>query len=96
MSEHGEERRMIAIPENQEDVLSYVAALFDLDESDVPSDCIVILSMVGKIDEQDEHNEKASGMYFRYRIGGEGVTSSTVGLLDMVKYEILYEANPHD
>ena len=83
---------MVAVPEVQEEVLSYVAELFNLDEKDLPSDCIVILSMVGEVDENDE---LASGMYFRYRVGGDAVSSSTIGLLDMVKYKLLYEANPH-
>jgi len=73
---------MTPVPETDDDCLAYVAELFTLDDGDVPTDAIVILGFMGKA------RPGESGSYWRYRIGGDAVTSTCLGLVDLFKHEL--------
>jgi hypothetical protein len=69
-------------PDDNSDILDYVAPLFDLDDTAVPTDAIVIL---GFLDEQSD-DPADSGAFWRYRVGGEGVSTTLIGLLHMLSH----------
>ena len=79
------------VPTSNNDCLDYVAKLFDLESTDVPVDAIVILGFMGDKDKHDG-GELDSGMYWRYRVGGEGVTATLVGLAGMFQHFLMGES----
>ena len=81
------------VPGLDDDSLEYVAALFELQEGEVPADAIIVIGYLGDIDPDDP---ASSGQYWQMRTTGEGISSTHIGLLAMAEHRLEHIANRED
>ena len=79
----------IVVPGPNDDVLSYIAALFTMEEGAIPADAIVVFGFIGDIDPDDP---ASSGQYWQLRTSGEGISSTHIGLLEMASHRLQHVA----
>ncbi len=76
-----------------ENILAYVAALFDLADDEIPTDAIVVLGYIGTKNDDDPID---SGSYWDQRLSTDGTISQQVWLLEAAKHALLHFARDTD